>query len=373
MNDKLVTLAIHKSAKAHILKRVLEEKGIEVYLEDVIPSTTPDEESSGIYVRIKQSDLSKALYIIEGNNLFNYSDQQISLIDDGRKRILVAVDFSDYSLNACHVAFTIAKNMDAKVKILNVFNQIRYPISFPFADTLREDQEEGLLDRTRRQMLDLCNLIDQKIANKEFPSVNYSYSIREGIAEEEINTFVEEYRPMLLVIGTKGKGNTQTGSIGNVASDIIEMVDVPVLAIPGNFDATTGNEHTYHIAYLTNFLKTDLDSFNIFVNLVKPHANVRVTLVHVNLINKKGDKWTEIELLGMKEYFASQYPELNVDYKLIDTADLMDGISDYITKSDTQIIALNSRKRNIFSRMFLPSISRKMILKSDVALLVLRQ
>ncbi|MDU1905332.1 MAG: universal stress protein [Dysgonomonas sp.] len=371
MNDKLVTLAIHKSAKAHILKRVLEDRGIEVFLEDVDKTSSPDQESSGIYVRIKQSDLSDALYIIEGDKLFNYSDQQISLIDDGRKRILVAVDFSDYSLKACEVAFKIAKNMDAKVKILNVFNQIRYPLSFPFADTLREGENEDLLNKTRRQMLDLCNLIDQKIANKEFPSINYSYSIREGITEEEIGTFVEEYKPMLLVIGTKGKGNNKTGSIGNVASDVIEMVNVPVLAIPGNFNLA--DDQTYHIAYLTNFLKADLESFNTFVNIVKPYDKTKVTLVHVNLINKKGDKWTEIELLGMKEYFASQYPALNVDYKLIDTVDLMDGISDFIAKSDTQIVALNSRKRNIFSRIFLPSVSRKIILKSDVALLVLRQ
>lgn len=372
MNDKLVTLAIHKSAKAHILKRVLEERGIEVFLENVDPVTIPESESSGIYVRIKQSDLANALYIIEGDKLFNYSDQQISLIDDGRKRILVAVDFSDYSLNACRVAFRIAKNMDAKVKILNVFNQIRYPISFPFADSLREGEEEGILDSTRRKMLDLCNLIDQKIANKEFPSVNYSYSIREGIAEEEINTFVEEYKPMLLVIGTKGKGNNQRGSIGNVTSDVIEMVNVPVLAVPGNFNIMD-EDRTYNIAYLTNFLKTDLDSFNIFMNLVNPYERVKVTLVHINLINKRGDKWTEIELLGMKEYFANQYPDLHVDYKLIDTADMMDGISSFVSKSDIQIVALNSRRRNVFSRIFLPSISRKIILKSDTALLVLRQ
>ena len=97
MEKKLITLAIHTKGKADVLKQLLEKNGIQVYLEEVENSKMAD--SEGFYVRIEESNLTRALVIMEENKLFSYKDEQTYKIDDGRKRILVAVDFSEYSLN----------------------------------------------------------------------------------------------------------------------------------------------------------------------------------------------------------------------------------------------------------------------------------
>lgn len=370
MENKLITFAIHTSGKAQILKRVLEENGINVYLEEVDKLSSLAGNSAGLYVRIKESDVSKALSLVEENDLFNYSDAQTYRVDDGRKRVLVAVDFSTYSLQACKIAFGIARKANAKVKILHVYYNVQFPSSLPFADSLKdEDDDIGLLDKVRKQMLDLCNEIDKKITNKEFPSVNYSYSIREGIVEDEIEEFIEEYKPALLVIGTKGKGESPY-RLGNVAADIIDMTNVPVLAVPETSPFVVGE--VKHLAFITNFRDRDIMSFNTLVELLSPYSDFKITLVHINLANKKGDKWSEQELAGMKEYFYKLHPTLNVEYKLIDTPDMVTAIQDFIIKEDVAIVVLNSRRQNILRRMFVPSISRKMLMKSNVALLVLR-
>ena len=63
MEDKLVTLAILTYAKAQILKNVLENEGIETYIHNV--NQIQPVVSSGVRVRIKESDLPHALKITE--------------------------------------------------------------------------------------------------------------------------------------------------------------------------------------------------------------------------------------------------------------------------------------------------------------------
>ena len=63
MEDKLVTLAILTYAKAQILKTVLESEGIEASIHNV--NLIQPVVSSGVRVRIKESDLTKALQLIK--------------------------------------------------------------------------------------------------------------------------------------------------------------------------------------------------------------------------------------------------------------------------------------------------------------------
>jgi len=369
MDNKLLTLAIHTPAKAHILKQLLEEKGIRVSLDKV--EKDKDGISPGLHVRVKEEDLSAALSIIEEYNLFSYNDEDTYKVDDGRKRILVAVDFSDYSYKACQIAFGIAKDINAKVKILHVYHHIYFPSSIPFADTLKEVKDEGLLNKSRRQMLQLCCDIDEMILNEEWPCVNYSYSLREGNVEDEIENFIEEYKPILLVLGTKGKDNNKTDLLGRVTADIIEMTSTPIIAVPENSPINSLGD-IQHVALLTSLQKRDRNDFNFLVNILKPYSHIKLTLVHLNLYTKKGEKWSENDLIKIKEHFKSLYPGVNVEYKLIDTSDMIGAVHDFIQKENVNILALNTRRRSMWGRMFLPSVSRKMLDNPDICLFILR-
>ena len=74
MSDKLVTLAIHTEEKARILTDLLESQDISV-TEERVSSDVPDA-PTGIRLRIKESDLSRALNVVESRNLFSYSEPE---------------------------------------------------------------------------------------------------------------------------------------------------------------------------------------------------------------------------------------------------------------------------------------------------------
>lgn len=369
--NKLVTLAIHTIEKAQILKNVLEKEGLKVYLSKVDQDDTLG--MHGMRIRIKETDLPRALSLVESRHLFSYNEDETYRIDDGRPRILVPVDFSDYSIKACCIAFNMARDMNAKVKIMHVYFNPYYPTALPLTEAFayqgKEEKEfQKIIVKVKDDIQKLCNIIDKKIASGEFPSVNYSYVLREGLPEEEIVSFAKEYKPAVLVMGTRGKDQKDADLIGSVTAEVIEMTRIPIITIPEK-------THFYdlkqmkHIAFLTNFSQRDLMSFEQLSKLLVPY-NIKITIVHINV--KKDDTWTEIKLEGIKAYFAKQYPTLNIDYKLINTNDMLTSLDEYIKGDEIDLLSLTTSKRNIFIRMFSPSIPRKMLFHSDTPLLVLR-
>lgn len=372
MEDRIITLAIHTKRKAFILKQVLENRGITVYLEEVKPDNGHEKIAENIAVKIKESEVSKALTIAEEYKLFSDNDARTSHMDDGRRRILVAVDFSSYSMKACQVAFNMAKEVDAKVKILHVYNNIYFPSHIPFAELLKEEGETGLLDKSRKQMLDLCIEIDKRIAEKKFPSVNYSYSLREGIVEEEIDSFIAEYKPALLVVGTKGQSNNRGNFVGSVTADIIEMTDVPVLAVPENSPIESIKD-IKHMAFFTNLKKKDIISFDYLINFLLPYKDLKVTLVHVKTGSEKDIRLAKLQMEDLKQFFLERYPSLeNVFFKLITDEETIPAVKNFIEDENVSIVTVNTRRRNIFGRIFIPSTSRKILLTLNVTLLALR-
>jgi nucleotide-binding universal stress UspA family protein len=240
-----------------------------------------------------------------------------------------------------------------------------------FAYQGKEEKEfQNIIEKVKENIQKLCNTIDKKVSEGEFPPVNYSYVLREGLPEEEIVTFTKEYKPSLIVMGTRGKDQKDADLIGSVTAEVIEMTHVPLIAIPENTPFFDFNE-VRHIAFLTNFSQRDLISFDLLIKLLQPYQqSMRISLTHIAV--KKADQWDEIKLQGIKTYFTKQYPGLNLDYKLIDTNDMLKSLDEYIKNDYIQVLALTTSKRNVFARMFSPSISRKMLFHSDTPLLVLR-
>lgn len=369
MEDKLVTLAIHTNEKAQILTKVLQKEGIDVFVSEVESPNI----SEGVRIRINEIDLPKALNVVESRHLFSYDEEETYRIDDGRRRILVPVDFSDYSMKACAIAFNMAKELDAKVKILHVYFNPYYPTALPMSETFayqgKEEKEfQNIINKVKKNIQVLCNTIDEKVASGELPPINYSYVLREGLPEEEIVSFTKEYKPALIIMGTRGIDQKDADLIGSVTAEVIEMTQIPLITVPEK-TKFTDLKNVKHIAFLTNFSQRDLVSFDLMSKLIAPY-DMKISLTHIAV--KKWDRWDEIKMEGIKSYFSKQYPSLRFDYQLIEADDMLTSLDEYIKNSKIEILALTTSKRNIFARMFSPSISRKMLFHSDTPLLVLR-
>lgn len=298
MEDKLVTLAILTYTKAQILKNVLENEGIETYIHNV--NQIQPVVSSGVRLRIKESDLPRALKITESSTWLSESivGEKEPKVKDKSNKILIPVDFSNYSMKACEFAFNLAKTENAEVILLHVYFTPIYASSLPYGDV-------------------------------------FNYQIGD---EESVKTIIQKVHSDLNALSEKIK----------------EKV-------------TKQFSEAKRIAFITNFDQRDLIAFEAFFNTWKSF-HFSVSLIH---LTDSKDTWNEIKLAGIKEYFHKQYPGLEIHYDVVMNDNLLKGLDQYIKDNHIDIITLTSYKRNIFARLFNPSIARKMIFHSDTPLLVI--
>ena len=115
------------------------------------------------------------------------------------------------------------------------------------------------------------------------------------------------------------------------------------------------------IAFLTDFDPRDLIALDNLLQNDFPIFKPAISLVHIS-DSDEHDKWDEIELGGIKEYLTKNYEGLDVDYEIIkDDDNFSNTLSEFITKHQIDVITLSSYRRNIFARLFNPSIARKMV------------
>lgn len=72
--DRLITVAIHTYEKASALRNLLESEGVPAVLQNV--NLTQPVVSSGVRVRIRETDLPLALRIIENSEVFIQAGQR---------------------------------------------------------------------------------------------------------------------------------------------------------------------------------------------------------------------------------------------------------------------------------------------------------
>jgi hypothetical protein len=73
---------------------------------------------------------------------------------------------------------------------------------------------------------------------------------------------------------------------------------------------------------------------------------------------------------GIKAYFSNHYPELKTNYSLIAAHNAPEQIENYLQLNSIDLLAFNTRKRRLFSRLFNPGLAYKMVLHSNTMLFV---
>lgn len=373
--EKLVTLAILTYSKAQILKNVLENEGIDAYIHNV--NLIQPVISSGVRIRIKESDLPKALSIIESSSWLAEDIVKENKPEKEKRKntILIPVDFSKYSLKACRFGFNFAAQIKAEVVLMHVYFTPVYMPSLQYATEgygIPYEAELGIksvLDNIHIRLKELTGTIDGLMSSGELPQVKYTCLLREGIPEEEILSYAREDKPLMIVMGTRGENMTDYGLMGSVTAEVIERSPVFVYAIPEEAKLTNFKE-IKKVAFITNFDQRDLISFDSLITTFKDY-DFEIYFIHLNS-NEERRTWNEIKLSGIKEYFHKQYPNLKINYSIVVEDNFFNHLDEYVKEEEIDVLCISNYKRNVFARLFNPSIAKKMIFHSRTPILIIK-
>jgi nucleotide-binding universal stress UspA family protein len=367
MEPKLVTIAIETYSRAEILKTRLESEGIECILTNVnlIHPATP----GGVKVKISEKNLKQAVRTLQD---FKLETGDLSGDDDilEIKRLLVPIDFSDYSRNACEFAIRMAEKLKAEVELLYAYFSpdlitIPYDESLSFNGTL-PDHLEDIREQARISLEKYVNELRTKIRKEKIMGVNLDYTLIDGSVSEAILKAGDIYQSDLIIIGMRGDGKRKSDFIGSSTRKVMEKATIPVLAIPENctFDE---KKWSNKIVYATDFDESDFVAIRKLMGLVSSF-DMKVYCIHVG--EKKADSWEAIKMEGFREYFKSSYPGFRVECLFIEKPDVMEGLDEFIQKTRVDIISLTTHKRNIITKWLYPSLAKKLFYHTNIPLLV---
>ena len=145
-------------------------------------------------------------------------------------KIMVAVDFSDYSLPSVQYAAQLARDVGAELLLVNVYNKRdidmleRISIEHP-KFSFEKYMEENITDRKDR----LAAMI-QESDSKTF-GIKVSTRVCTGVPYVELLKEIKSQKPDLLVMGTKGRSNLVDTIIGSCALKMFRRSPIPVLSI----------------------------------------------------------------------------------------------------------------------------------------------
>ncbi len=369
MEDKLITIAVHNYARAEILKTRLQAEGVECYLKNI--NLIHSAISGGVKVQVSSRDLEKALRIVEkvSENWRDEYQEETDITTQGVQRILVPIDFSDYSVNACRYAIGLAEKLNAEIKLMHVYYN---PVvnSMPLTDTYyyQVNMDEIIREieiRAKTSMEKFYSDLKEKIEKDGISGIKIDYALVRGIASEEIIAESEAYKPEVIIIGTRGQGERENDLIGSVTAKIIDETKVPVLVIPE--DSIYQGIATINIMYTTDFDDSDYLAIKKLVNIMSPF-DFRLHCVHIGTADS--NVWDRVKMDSLKEKLQKNYSDYEIHCHIIEDKDFLAGMQEFIREKYIDIISMVTHKRGLISKLLNPSMARKVLFHTNIPFLV---
>ena len=371
MSNKLVTVAtLEHINQASMMKGWLDSEGIESYILDHGLSIEAAAQMEGqIELQVCEIDVSKALEIIEQGNIAKEPKTKSSVVEIQLiNKILVPVDFSSYSLNAACYAAHVAFQKGAELTLIHVyFNPITNPISYDHFYSFPANVAETLgeiMENAGDMMKEFRTKLSNYMVEHELNDVQVKTEIIGGIAEEAILDFAESGHYDLMVVGIRGKESSDSW-FGSFMTEIINKSSIPVLAIPGN--ASYKESMFKKLMYATNFDKSDGMAIRKLIEIAMP-LDTHISIVHID--ETSDNPFVNYDLAHFKDKYVANVGNVEMDFDLIVNKNRVRGIEDFILNKEIDIIAVTSHKRNIITSLFKPSLTKELLFRLGIPMLI---
>lgn len=376
LTERLITVAIHTYERAHRLKTILETEGISVVLQNV--NLNNPSIAAGVRVRIKECDLPFALRLIE--NIEILSPQALADLDASGATVLVPVDFSECSLKAVEMGFRIAAINKAPLTILHSYvdpafasqSAMQFTDALSFTpgidgpDVIEEMEEEKTVTTIARQRMDaFVEEVRGKIKDGVLPAVKFITSIVEGLPEEAINEYAETHKTLIIVMGTSGAGSRDRELLGSVTAEVVDACKAPVLTVTPGL-STTSVGAISRVLFFVSPAQEDILALDALYRMFNSE-HFEVTLIR--LPRGRFSSTAADAMDRLLTYCRENYPAFTFKASPMS---LDNPVDDFARINDTHtydMIAMGTRHKNIFSRLFNPSWAHRLLFHADVPLL----
>jgi nucleotide-binding universal stress UspA family protein len=141
-------------------------------------------------------------------------------------RILVPVDFSDYSMHALHAAADIAAAYNARVEILHVIEKSHHPSLYVVGRSTLPLRIDEIKEAVTVEIRALISGIGGSLDGADI-------SVLEGNPARETVHIADEHQIDLIVIATHGLTGIRHFLLGSVTEKVVRFAGCPVFTVKG--------------------------------------------------------------------------------------------------------------------------------------------
>lgn len=268
--------------------------------------------------------------------------------------IVVAIDFSESSVNAFLHALSIAQKCSADLDLVWVRKSLE-----------EKDKFDTGGDPTKEVQLQFKELIDKY--QPELRANKINFKIRTGKVYKEITDEAKESKAMLVVTGTHGASVFVEFWIGSNANRIVSLSPCPVITIRSGIDITRplsriicpidSTTETRQKATFTGFLAKKHDAQIHILSLYT---------TKVKTIRRNVDSYAE--------QVAKYFEEEGIKYILTNTEaeNIADSIIKYATSVDANLISIMTQQESTTANLWMGPYAQQTINRSKIPVLCIR-
>lgn len=255
------------------------------------------------------------------------------------KKIIVPVDFSEYSDYALETAAIFAKKFNIEIIVLHM---LEMPSAL-LTTSASQVQFENLY------FLNLAkNMMEEFLEKKYLKGVKVIPTIKQVKAFNEINDIAKDTNTDLIIMGSHGTSGLKEVFIGSNAEKVVRHSEIPVLIIKHSPILTNIENVVFACDFLDSSIPAYLNAKQLLTTL-----NVKIHLVYINLPGEHFYSTKEMEekvIRFLKKAGGNDDNEKQVNY--VCDYNTEDGILNFSNTIKADMIAMATHGRKGISHFF---------------------
>ncbi|MDE6693865.1 MAG: universal stress protein [Muribaculaceae bacterium] len=376
MAERYITLAIHTYEKAVALRTILEREGIVVEFRNV--NIDRPVVSSGVRVRIREHDLPLALRVVENRDIFDMQPHYVT--SDKSRPIVVPVDFSDRSFAAAASAFFLASRQSASIVLLHTYIdpyvagtlQLTDSMTYEIADIETRDR---IRDTARTQMRHFSSRLKDMIKRGEIPAASFTTAVVEGVPEDAISEYVRVNGPHLIVMSTRHPEEKELDMIGSVTAEVLDRCRVPVISLPESENGKVSDMRYSRVLFFSSLDQQDILAVDTMHRIISTSVQgggvLSVTIAVLPVKKRLFGRSIREATDALLDYCRQNFNGVSFSLSVISDENTLQEVKALSKDTPFDLIVVPNKKKNIFTRLFSPTLAHRILFAAHEPMLVI--
>ena len=266
------------------------------------------------------------------------------------KTVLLLTDFSDNSITAIRYSINFFANQDCKFVLMHAYMSPNAGASMLVSinDILHKEAVSGLKEIKENLLTEFPELENKLVTEAVYGDIALA-----------VKVIMNDYDIHYIVMGTKGISNLEEMLVGSSVSHIIKSVSVPVLAVPNKLKF----EIPKKIGLAIDSEEKYKDSVFTETSTVAESFNAKLDLFTIDTGENKLSN-------GVFEGYKRALNGSNYTLNIVQKDNIAEGIQEYVSEADIDVLAMIAKKYSFLSRIFHRSMTKNMARMTTIPLLV---